>query len=309
MKTRWLLAAPSLIAFAFIVACSSAPAKSDTVTTVKDQAVQDSSYAEAYFRQGRYELALQFFTQSLSANTSVDNVEGITQSYIAIGKTYMAMGALDMAEDIFIKARERARAAGPSLLFVASNSLGELYLAKADPQKALAIFEEALAMPAGTRTPGQTATLYHNLGTAQKNLGNPAKALEYYEKSLGINLANTLIESAAADYFMIASVHSRQGRYDEAVKNAESALSLDKKIENSPGIAEDLYALGLIANRRKDLAAAYDYFQRSYLVYTTLGSKTAMGKALAGLITAADGLGRTSEAEEYRRTLADLEKP
>lgn len=292
-----------------IISCSSAPPKSDTVTTVRDQAAQNSAYAEAYFRQGRYDLALQFFTQSLNQNTSIDNVEGITQSYVAIGKTYIAMGSLDMAEDILLKARERARTASPSLFFAASGSLGELYLARGDPQKGLAVFEEALAMPAGSRTPAQTAQLNHNLGTAQKGLGNYPKALEYFNTSLRINTANKIIDSAAADHYMIASVYSLLGRYDDAVKSAETALALDKKIESSPGIAQDLYALGLIATRRKDTTAAYDYFQRSYLVFVTLGSKPGMKKALAELITATDGLGRSSEADGYRKTLADLGTP
>ena len=292
-----------------MVSCSSAPPKSDTVTAVRDQAAQNSGYAEAYFRQGRYDLALQFFTQSLNENTSIDNVEGITQSYVAIGKTYVAMGSLDMAEDILLRARERARGASPSLLFISSSSLGELYLAKGDPQKALAVFEEALAMPAASRTPAQTAQLNHNLGTAQKALANFAAALAYFNKSLEINAANKLIEPAAADHYMIASVYSLQGRYEEAAKNAETALALDKKVESSPGIAQDLYALGLIATRRRDTAAAYDYFQRSYLVFVTLGSKPGMRKALIELIAATDGLGRSSEAEGYRKSLADLGTP
>ncbi len=143
----------------------------------------------------------------------------------------------------------------------------------------------------------------------RRTLGNYAKALEYFDKSLQINTANKLIESAAADYYMIASVYSLQARYEEAVKSAETALSLDKKIESSPGIAQDLYALGLIETRRKDLAAAYDYFQRAYLVFVTLGSKPGMRKALTELIAATDGLGRSTEADGYRKSLADLGTP
>ena len=104
----------------------------------------------------------------------------------------------------------------------------------------------------------------------------------------------------------IAAAYSKNGEYTEAEKNAALALAADKKIENSPGIAQDLYALGLIANRRRDAAAAYDYFQRSYLVYTTLEWKPEMKKALTELIAAADALGRTAEAEAFRKALADL---
>ena len=310
MRAPLLLAGvAALLTLSLAAACSTAPRTTDGVATAKNQAAQDSTNGEAYYRQGRYDLALQFFTRSLNAYTSVDNEEGIVQSYNAIGTTSMAMGSLDMAEEILIRARERSRGMDPPLLAISTNNLGELYLAKGEAQKALGILEEALAMPAGARTPMQTGLLYHNLGIAQKDLGNPAKAQEYYRKSLEINLANKLIAQAAGDYYMIAAVHSKNGEYAEAEKNAALALAADKQIENSPGIALDLYAMGLIANRRKDAAAAYDYFQRSSLVYTTLGWKPEMKKALTELVAAADALGRTAEAEAFRKALADLDRP
>ena len=310
MRAPLLMAgAAAILSLSLVAACSTAPRTTGGVITIKNQAAQDSTTGQAYFRQGRYELALQFFTRSLNAYTSVDNEEGIVQSYNAIGTTYMAMGSLDMAEEILIRARERSRGMDPALLAISTNSLGELYLAKGEAQKALGILEEALAMPPGSRTPMQTGLLHHNLGIAQKDLGNLDAAQEYYRKSLEINLANKLLEQAAGDYYMIAAVLSKKGEYAEAQKNAALALAADKQIENSPGIAQDLYAMGLIENRRRDAAAAYDYFQRSYLVYTTLGWKPEMKKALTELIAAADALGRTAEAGVFRKALADLGSP
>ncbi len=289
-----------------VSACSSAPAASDTVSTTKTQAAQDSSYGEAYLHQGRYELALQFYTQSLNEYTSVDDRDGVVQSYNAIGTTYLAMGSLDKAEEVLVRARSLSRNAGAPLLTVSSINLGELYLAKGSSQQALDVLQEALGLPVASRTPAQTAVLYHDLGTAQRDLGDAAKALESYSFSLDANLKAKRTEMAAADYYMIASVHSREGRFDEAEKNASLALEMVKKIESSPGIAKDLYALGLISVKRKDMAAAYDYFQRSYYVNVTLGFTSEMKKALTGLISAADALGMTADAATYRKTLADL---
>ncbi len=205
------------------------------------------------------------------------------------GKTYIAMGSLDMAQDILLKARELARGATARPFSSSRPSTSESCTwPRGTRTAARATFEEALAMPASSRTPGQTAILYHDLGTAEKNLGDSAKALEYYGKALEINLASKLIDEAASDYYMIASVHSLDGRYDEAIKNATLALALDKQMENSPRIAKDLYALGLISTKKGDAAAAFDYFQRAYLVFTTLGFKADMKKALTGLIAAAD---------------------
>ena len=202
----------------------------------------------------------------------------------------MAMGELDKAEELFLSARDHARSAGASLLFVSTNNLGELYLTKGQAQKSLALFEEALAMPASTRTPAQTGVLYHNLGTAEKDLGDPAKALNYYGKSLEVNLSNKLFEQAAANYYMMAAVHSRKGELDEAQKNAQAALDFDKRVENSPGIAQDLYALGLHRQSAQGPRGSLRLLPESYLVFTTLGIKPQMKKALTELIAAADEL-------------------
>ena len=309
MRAVTVLTACALATALVLLSCSSSPKKSDTVVTVKIQADQDTSSGESYYRQGKYELALQFFTQALSQFTSVDDGAGIVRAYNAVGKCYIALGSLDQAENILLRGREKARGESPSLLFESSINLGELYLAKGQPQEARATLQEALQMTPGNRDQARASLLYHDLGTAEKNLGNPAKALEYLGLSLNANLANKLFAEAASDYYMIASVYSRDGKYEAALKNASLALGYDKQVENVPGIAKDLYALGLIAAKKGDQGASFDYFQRSYLVSTTLGFRDDMRKSLGGLVAAADALGRTADAEAYRKDLADLGTP
>jgi len=308
MARRGLSLACVLVGAAAVLlsTCSSSPKKTDTVVTVKTQADQDAASGDAYYRQGRYALAMQFFTSALSQYTSVDDGEGIVRSYNAVGKCYVALGSPDDAESMFLRARERARAESPSLLFDSSVALAELYLAKGDPGRAREILSEELKAPPASRTQAQAAQLFHDLGTAEKNLGNSVTALDWFGQSLKINLAGKFLAEAASDHYMIASVHSREGRYDEALASAVQALALDKQVENSPGIAKDLLALGLISSKKGDPAAAFDYFQRSYLVSTTLGFREDMRKALTGLVAAAEALGRTADAEAYRKALADL---
>ena len=289
-----------------LLSCSSAPKQSDTVMTVKLQADQMASSGQAYYRQGRYELALQFFSQALTQYTSVDDGEGIARSYNEVGKCYISLGQAHDAEGVFLKARERAREDGAAaLLFDSSLNLGELYLVQGDAEKARTVLREQ-NQPGAVHTPSQTAQLAHDLGTAEKSLGNSAAALDWFGQSLKINLANKYLAEAASDYYMIASVYSKDGRYDEALKNATLALAYDKQVESSPGIAKDLYALGLISAKKGDAAAAFDWFQRAYNVCTTLGFKDDMKKALAGLIDSADSLGRTADADAYRKALADM---
>jgi tetratricopeptide (TPR) repeat protein len=298
---------PSAVLLAALVlasaSCSSAPAKSDTVTTAKQAAADAAVSGEQYFHQGRYDLALQFFTQALDANASVDNVDGVVRSRISIAQVYLAEGRMDAAQVMLSGAREQARTGRLSLFVDSSISLGELSLRKEDPHTALRVLQEALDAGGTQMTPEQAGVLYHDIGAAWKMAGDMVKALEWLSRSLEGNLAHKLFEQAAADYYVIASVRSKQGDFPGAVRSAQLALGLDKQVESSLGIAEDLSALGLIESKSGDPAAAYDYFQRAYGVYAALGAKGGMQKSLNALISIAESLGRTDEAHDYRQAL------
>ena len=304
------LAAVIPLAAAFLLAaCSSAPKKSDTATDVKNRAADAALSGNTYYRQGRYELALQFFTQALNENLSVDNEAGVVQSYNSIGRVYLAVGMNDEAESAFVKASAIAVRLGGEPLFVTSNNLGELHLRRGDARGAVVIFEGVLGGSLKDIQQDQVGLLYHNLGSAYKATGELDKAMEWLRKALAINLGEKLYEEAAADYYMIASVHSKQGDYVSAAKNAELALENDKRVENALGVTKDLLALGLIASRAGDPAAAYGYFERSHLAATALGSTTDIRSSLEGLIASGEALGKTAAVASYRKALADLGSP
>jgi len=299
----------ALLAALLLAACSSAPKQPDRATDVKNRAADAALSGNTYYRQGRYELALQFFTQALNENLSVDNEAGVVQSYNSIGRVYLAVGMNDEAEAAFVKANAIAVRMGGEPLFVTSNNLGELSLRRGDARGALAIFERVLEGSLKDVPRDQLALLYHNMGSACKATGDYPRALEWLGKALEINLGERLYEEAAADYYMIASVLSKQGDYASAAKNAELALENDKRMENALGVTKDLAALGLIAARAGDHATAYGYFERSYLAATALGSAADIRSSLEGLIASGEALGKTSEVAAYRAALASLGAP
>ena len=132
LRLLTILAAAGLLCSA----CSSAPPKPDAATDVKNSAAEATEFGNQNYRQGRYDLALSFFLQALELNISVDNEPGVIQSYASIGRVYVALDRIDLAEETLLKALPRARAQGnPELLFVAANNLGELYLRKGDPAR------------------------------------------------------------------------------------------------------------------------------------------------------------------------------
>jgi tetratricopeptide (TPR) repeat protein len=298
-----------LAAVVALAACSSAPKQSGEATDVKNRAAEAALSGNTYYRQGRYDLALQYFTQALNENLSVDNETGVVQSYNSIGRVYLAVGMNDQAEAAFVKADAIAVRLGGEPLFVTSNNLGELALRSGDARGAVEIFERAIGGPLAGIPPQQLGLLYHNLGSAYKATGDLARAMEWLEKALAVDLAEKLLEEAAADYYMIASVRSKQGDYAAAANNAELALDYDKRTENSLGVIKDLAALGLIAMKAGDPSSAYAWFERSRLAATALGSTADIRSALEGLIASGEALGKTAEVAAHRKALTDLGSP
>jgi len=132
-----LLLVLALCAGAALLSCSSAPKPSDTVMTVKTEGDQSSASGQSYYLQGRYELALQFFSQALTQYTSVDDGGGIVRAYIGVGRCEVALGQPDEAETAFQRARQRAQQeANAALLFDSRMNLAELYLSRGDPSQA-----------------------------------------------------------------------------------------------------------------------------------------------------------------------------
>jgi len=298
-----------LAAVVVLAACSSAPKKPGEATDVKNRAAEAALSGNTYYRQGRYDLALQFFTQALNENLSVDNEAGVVESYNSIGRVYLAVGMHAEAGAAFVKANAIAVRLGGEPLFVTANNLGELALRRGDARGALEIFERVIGGSQKDVSPQQRAQLYHNLGSAYKATGDLDRAMEWLEKALTIDLDGKLHEEAAADYYMIASVHSKRGDYASAARNAELALEYDKRTENALGVVKDLAALGRIALKAADPAAAYGYFERSRLAAVALGSTPDIRSALEGLIAAGEALGKAAEVVAHRKALADLGPP
>jgi tetratricopeptide (TPR) repeat protein len=289
--------------------CSSAPPPSDDVSTMRNQAVGNTASGNSYFQQGRYDLALRFYSQALESNVSIDNLEGTVLSYNDIGNVYMAVAQLDLAETTFRKALGLADGLDPRLTFTSSLNLGKLYLRKADPASAMAAFDLAMAVAEKGVERRDLAVLYHHFAIAWRDLGELEKAEERLAQALEINVAVKAFEQQADNWDMMASIAARKGDYQTAMGRAETALQIDKKRENSLGIAKDLAALGTISLKRKDAAAAFGFFQRSYLVYAALGVPLEIRRVLAELIPLADVLKKGPEGDEYRARLAELEKP
>ena len=278
---------------------------------MKNRAAEAAQFGNSYYRQGRYDLALQFFTQALNENLSVDNEPGVVQSYNSIGRVYLAVGMVDEAETAFLKAQAIAVRLGGESLFVTSNNLGELYLRRGDAAGALETFERVLGGSLAGMPPDQVGLLYHNLGSAYKATGDLDAGHGMAEEGAGREprrealrgsrgrLLHDRLRVLEAGRLRLRRAQRRAG--PRATTSASRTPSASSRTCSPSGCiaAEGRRPRGRLritssarTSRPPPWAAAAD-----------------IRAALEGLIGSGEALGKTAEVAEHRKALAALGSP
>lgn len=291
--------------------CSSVPDQPEKVTETRNQAVEYTEFGNRYLDRAQFDQALKFYNLALEDNIAIDNKEGIVLSRNAIGEAFLMLGQHEKAESSFTAALELSRRLERGDLELRSlNNLGKVALKRGRSDEALVILQDALALiDAGGSAPAEvTADLYHSTGALYKLLEEYERALEYLEASLKLNRDLKRQEEIASNHYLIASVYSKQGRFNEAEAGLKRALEIDKQIENTLGIADDYYALGLVAEKRGESENAYEQFRIAVDKYIILNDFDATLETLYKLKELALLLGREDESRSYAETISLIEE-
>ncbi|HKK48072.1 MAG TPA: tetratricopeptide repeat protein [Alkalispirochaeta sp.] len=288
-----------LLATVAIVGCSSAPDPPEYEVETKNRASQLAEYGNARFEAGDYEMARRFFEEALRENISVDHLPGIAKSHNSLSRVYAITGNVEQAAERAELALEFARIADDREQEMQAHvNLGEVALRNGETDAARAALEEAQRIAEEQDEP-LDPILLHNLGTVYAQSGDLDQAETYFDQARSANEEAGNWRELASNYYMLASIASRQNDFETAQTRAESALESDKRAEHAPGIAADLFALGKIRARRDDDNDAYQYYLRSLRVYLAVNDARGSAEVLAELETTAARLGKDSEAEEF----------
>lgn len=293
-----------------LAGCSSLPKGNDGVNTVKNQAAQYAAQGNTHYIEGDYVQAERYFRMALDADFSVDNRYGIASSYNSLARVYLAAGNTAAAASAFSNAIQYATPASTpayqTLVVAIQTGQAELLLVEGKPKAALDLLKKAQGLPAPTDTVEQ-ANLMHDIGAADKELGHYSEALVSLNAALSLHAKLGKHRLEASDYYMIASVYSKQQDYPSAESYAALALEKDKLVENSVGIGSDLRALGIIRERLGKTSQAYSSYYSALQVFRTLNMAAEVKDLLGRLEKTATALGKTKEAADYADALKKLE--
>lgn len=288
------------------LSCSTAPKTPDAVYDTENKAAQYSKLGDGFMATGQYDAAEKYYRDALQADSSVDNLLGVSVSHASLGHVYLAVGRNDEARTEFTSALDYARMArSGSALSMATSGLGEVTYAAGSKEDALALFEQAVAL-AG-KDGKSLAIALHDAGVAKAALGRTAEAMGDLQRAESTNLGLKRWTELAANRYVMASLLVAQNRPNDALAMALSALDADKRAENGRGIAGDLAAVASIAARLGLQSDAYDYWHRSFDAALAVGDPKVVRKSLQALISLAGELGKAEDKARYSALLAKLD--
>jgi tetratricopeptide (TPR) repeat protein len=141
--------------------------------------------------------------------------------------------------------------------------------------------------------------LLNSLGILYFQISSYDKAIEYYERALGISreIEDKVGEGNAIGNLGIA--YSNLGQVEKAVEYYEQALVISKEIGDRRGEGNHLGNLGNAYRNLGQVEKAIEYYEQALVISKEIGDRRVEGAALGNLGNAYSDLGQVEKAVEY----------
>jgi tetratricopeptide (TPR) repeat protein len=255
-------------AFAFLISCSTSPKNPEDVDVLRLQGEQWLKSGNSLAGQGSFETALTILTETKRNAILTDDLSLIIRVCLSRGNVFFSLGRTNEAFEEWNQAVTEAQLLGDRELLAVSKiylARGNLISGRSAPQTVL---DEVVRESANIRTNRLfIAFSWQVRGLALRSMGSYSEAEEAFRRSLAIHERDKHLENASYDWFTIASIRSRSGNIQGALQALETSINIDRRIENSWGIAASYRAMGDVYQndgRRQEAITAYNRARAIY---------------------------------------------
>jgi len=261
------------------LSCSSAPKRPPEVFTNRNAVTGQIDMANKAVNNGDFKNAQVYLDEAWRLAVGADDPDSRVRVILARGNAYFNSGESARANLAWNGALAEAEAAGNKQLI----SVSKIYLARgtlAEGSRSGVVDAEArraAAEKARETTLAEMGNVRDNklyvafawkvLGFAEKELGNAAEAEKNLRNAAGIHESGRYLEDTAYDWYLIASVRSKAGDYPGAREALITAISFDRRAENSNGLGMDWMAVGTVSERAGNAKEAASAYQRAAQIF------------------------------------------
>ncbi|HWO01233.1 MAG TPA: CHAT domain-containing tetratricopeptide repeat protein [Blastocatellia bacterium] len=255
---------------------------------------------------GRYELRVE----ELRAATSKDKSRVGAQQALLEAMRFEAEQTAESLKKAIAKYEEAlalGRAGQDSKFEVLTlNNLGQVYYLTGDRKKALELFLQSLSMMQAQGDKYGEATALSNLAATYEELGDPKKAFEYYDKALPLRRAAGDKTGEGVTLSNIGYLLSHTGEYRKAIEYFEQSLAIMRAIGNRQ---YEAVALNNLAGTYQDLGEidkALAYYNQAQPIFRALADASGESSVYNGMGNVYYGQGDNEKAREYYRRALEL---
>lgn len=230
------------------------------------------------YYNGEFDLAIDYYNQSMEAYRLIDNLSGIARCLNNIGLVYEELGNFELSIDYY----ERSGEIGKQLndqewIALVMLNLGNSHFYRGNMQQAINNYYHALLIFNDRDDKNSIGEACNNIGSVYNAWGERDKALEYFERSRAIykitgddrNLSKVLSNMAEIYNFYYKD-------YLKAKKLYEESLEIKIKLNDLIGIAMQNNNMGTLYANMDEFDKAQKYFVISMNLYQEMESQTGL---------------------------------
>ncbi|MFM9840425.1 MAG: tetratricopeptide repeat protein [Cyclobacteriaceae bacterium] len=219
--------------------------------------------------------------------------------YAVLADVYYNNGDYFKAISTFEKGLLVQRELGGKEIASLFNDIGRAYRRLGDQAKAIEYFFRSVELAHEQKDIQLEATVYNNMALVFSTDGNDSIALEYHYKSLELHREVKDSAGMALCYSNIGELYRSQRRLKEAAKNFELALNISEAIQDKKQLGFAFSNMGAMALDDKGYKKALDFFTKAKSMYEAIHVVVYVAESKVGISEAHFGLGNYALAIKF----------
>jgi len=262
-----------LLAVSLLAACSTQPKNPGDIYDIRKQAESQLDLGNKMSDRGNDDEALILLNEAQRLAKTADDSSLIIRTSLSRGNVLMNIGQREEASKEFESALAESLLMGNRELAAVSRVHISRYKLLADLASAQTVREEIAAeLPSIKSDPQYVAFTLMVFSLAEKEQGNFLVAEAALRRALSIHEKGRYLEQAAYDWYLIGSIRSANKDYPGARDAIMQAIKLDRRVENSYGLATDWRALGDIHAKAGNTNESKAAYLRAADIFRALGN-------------------------------------
>lgn len=288
----------------FLAACGGPPPPTDP--PYLSEAKESLSRGNYWYERGCFREAERFFEAGLGSARLSDDVPLIIRANNSLGTAALAGGDLNLAATFLERALELSAAtAGQPEMDSIMGNLGSLAFNADEIADAENFWQQA----ASTAEVLGKSPIIHLCNLARLYLKRERPEFQTLAAKVLAEAQNTPNLTAKADAFNLAG-HAALMAGDEAVAENyfQQALELDRKTENSTGLAQDTEALATLYLKQNKARVAVGFYDRAFFLMAASGDYEGQGRVYGILKNLSKTEGFPKKMDVYDKAMRNPEE-